>query len=179
MATRHSSGATAAPSPVLDIHLEIAKLAQLSIRQLRERFTEVSGDATESRNRIWLIRRIAWHLQANAYGGLSERARALAKELADDAYLRVVPPRNQAPPQNATERVTVATLAKGADTRLPTVGTILCREYKGRTLCVEVVPTGFVYDGKLYKSLSAVAKHITNSHVNGFRFFGLAKGGAT
>ncbi len=179
MATRHSSGATVAPSPVLDIHLEVAKLEQLSIRQLRERFTAVSGDATNSRSRIWLIRRIAWHLQANAYGGLSERALVLAQELANDAYLRAVPPRNQAPQKIATERVTVATLAKGADTRLPTVGTILYREYKGRTLCVEVVSTGFVYDGQLYKSLSALAKHITGSHVNGFRFFGLAKGGAT
>jgi hypothetical protein len=42
---------------------------------------------TDNRNRTWLIRRIAWRLQANSEGGLSDRARARAAELVNDAAL--------------------------------------------------------------------------------------------
>ena len=55
-------------------------------------------------------------------------------------------------------------------------GTLLIRTYKGRSLAVEVLADGFAYEGERFPSLSAVAKHITGSHVNGYRFFGL--GGA-
>jgi hypothetical protein len=60
-----------------------------------------------------------------------------------------------------------------SDPRLPSPGTQVTRKYKGRTLVVTVLPDGFEYDGERYKSLSAVAKAITGSHMNGFRFFGL------
>ena len=47
------------------------------------------------------------------------------------------------------------------------------RDYKGRTLTVTVLADGFECDGERYRSLTAVAKAITSSHMNGFRFFGL------
>ncbi|OWK39939.1 DUF2924 domain-containing protein [Fimbriiglobus ruber] len=66
-----------------------------------------------------------------------------------------------------------------SDERLPPPGTIITRPYKGRTLHVRVLATGFEHDGTVYTSLSAVAKAITGSHCNGFRFFRLdAKDGA-
>ena len=59
------------------------------------------------------------------------------------------------------------------DNRLPTAGDAIVRTYKGRQVRVVVLADGFEYDGRRYKSLSAVAKAISGSHCNGFRFFGL------
>ena len=54
---------------------------------------------------------------------------------------------------------------------------VITREYKGRTLEVNVLLNGFEFEGEVYKSLSAVAKHITGSHCNGYLFFRLTKNG--
>jgi len=43
----------------------------------------------------------------------------------------------------------------------------------GGRVHVTVLADGFEYQGERYRSLSAVAKAITGSHMNGFRFFGL------
>ena len=58
-------------------------------------------------------------------------------------------------------------------------GTRLVKAYGGRTHVVEVTTTGFVYEGAAFTSLSAIAKHITGTHWNGPKFFGLRdnKGG--
>jgi hypothetical protein len=55
---------------------------------LRARFEELFGEESRSSNHAHLFRRIAWRLQANAEGDLSERARKRALELAEDAGLR-------------------------------------------------------------------------------------------
>ncbi|WP_422395545.1 DUF2924 domain-containing protein [Roseovarius phycicola] len=47
------------------------------------------------------------------------------------------------------------------------------REWNGRTYRVEAVESGFVMNGKHYRSLSSVAKRITSAHWSGARFFGL------
>jgi hypothetical protein len=54
-------------------------------------------------------------------------------------------------------------------------GTILSRDYKGRRISVEVRENGFDYDGKLYRSLSAVAQAVTGTKWNGFLFWGLTQ----
>jgi len=61
----------------------------------------------------------------------------------------------------------------GDDPRLPMSGTILSREYKGRIISVEVRENGFEFDGKIYKSLSSIARAVTGTRWNGFLFFGL------
>ena len=61
------------------------------------------------------------------------------------------------------------------DPRLPAPGSVLARPYKGTTVLVEVRRDGFLYRGELYPSLSAAAKAATSCHLNGFRFFRLAK----
>ena len=60
-------------------------------------------------------------------------------------------------------------------------GTQLVREWNGRRYQVEVIEDGFVMHGKRFKSLSAIAVHITGTGWSGPRFFGLvkAKGSAT
>lgn len=60
-----------------------------------------------------------------------------------------------------------------ADPRLPAVGTILTREFRGRTAKVEVLRQGFQFEKRRYTSLSAIAKEVVKGNRNGFEFFGL------
>ena len=50
----------------LNIVNEVATLQRLSAGQLRQRFTELFGEATKASNRTWLVKRILWRLQALA-----------------------------------------------------------------------------------------------------------------
>jgi hypothetical protein len=76
-----------------NIEREIERLDQMTTTELAERYAELHGRPTRTRHRAYLIRKIAWRLQATAEGGLSERARRRAAELADDADVRVMPPK--------------------------------------------------------------------------------------
>ena len=154
----------------LDIEREVGALPQMPTGQLCERFAEIFGEPTRSRHRTYLIRKIAWKLQVMAEGDLTERARRRADELARGAELRVMAPKTS-DGQTGALQVTRAVVA--TDARLPMPGTAIVRSYKGRSLHVLVTSDGFEFEGERYKSLSAVAKAITGSHVNGFRFFGL------
>src|SRR5436305_12938480 len=71
---------------------ELATLQRLTVPQLRLRYAEVFHETTNANNRTWLVKKIAWRLQALAEGDLSERARQRAAELANDADLRLTPP---------------------------------------------------------------------------------------
>jgi hypothetical protein len=153
----------------MNIVNEVAALQRLSIAQLRQRFAEVFGEATAASNRTWLIKRIAWRMQALAEGDLSERARRRATELARDADLRLNPPQRQATTTTPDPQPT--STPAPVDQRLPPPGTILTRPYKGQLVQVQVLTDGFAYGGRVYPSLSAVAKAITGSHCNGYLFF--------
>ncbi len=166
----------------LNVAREVAALRKLSMRELRARYAGAFGETTNANNKAWLVKRIAWRLQANAEGDLSERARRRAAELANDADLRLSPPKpNADPPPEA--RVHIARLPAGREggqeDRLPPPGTVIVRKYKGQTLRVTVLAEGFEFEGERYKSLSAVAKAITGQHCNGFLFFRLTKGVAS
>ena len=153
---------------------EIAALPRLRVSELRVKFAEVCGEPTPSHNKVWLVKRIAWRLQAQAEGDLSERARKRATELIADPDLRL-----SAPPAAAGSATQdpPAILRVAVDDRLPRPGTILTRRYKGRALQVEVLEQGFAFDGRTYRSLSAVAKAVTGSHCSGHFFFGLTQQG--
>src|SRR5262249_21239247 len=75
-----------------DLAAEIAALPRLRVSELRVKFAAVFGEPTPSHNKVWLIKRIAWRLQAQAEGDLSERARRRAAELIADADLRLSAP---------------------------------------------------------------------------------------
>lgn len=153
----------------LDIEREVAGFQRMSTTQLCTRYAELFGEATRTRHRSYLIRKLAWKLQVLAEGDLSDRARRRAEELARGAELRVMPPKSdEAPSVAPATHIPVST-----DTRLPGPGAAIVREYKGCKHQVLVVANGFEYEGERFKSLSAVAKKITGSHINGFRFFGL------
>jgi len=155
-----------------EIRGQIDELDDMGVKALRERYAEVFGEPSRSGNRRWLVRRIAWRLQAQAEGGVSERAKRRADELARDEDLRLRPPRDlEARLAAPTAR---APMPK-RDERLPIPGTVLVREFKGVEHRVTVLPKGFEYDDTTYRSLSAVAHAISGSHWNGYLFFGLTE----
>jgi DUF2924 family protein len=153
----------------LNIVNEVAALQRLSVGQLRQRFADLFGEATAASNRTWLIKRIAWRMQALAEGDLTERARQRAAELARDADLRLNPPPSKA--NTTTTPTEPIRMPTPVDRRLPPPGTILTRPYKGQLVQVQVLTDGFAYAGRVFPSLSAVAKAVTGSHTNGFLFF--------
>ena len=153
---------------------EIAALPALPVADLREKYAALFGEATRVHNRTWLLKRLAWRMQALAEGGLGERARQRAAQLANDADLRLAAPKAKtsgAIPARTTH------CPRQRDSRLPEPGTIITRAYKGQDLQIKVLQTGFEFAGHVYASLSAVAKEITGSHCNGYLFFRLVQKG--
>jgi Protein of unknown function (DUF2924) len=145
---------------------KIDGLRYQTVGQLRVKYLEVFRQASRSNHKQFLVRRIAWRLQANAEGDLSERARQRALVVAEEADLRI-----RAPHSFLKE------LASGnRDPRLPPPGTRLTRQFQGHTVAVEVLEKGFRYGEQVYRSLSAVARHVTGVQWNGFAFFNLGTG---
>ncbi len=165
------------PPQDASVDAQLEALTTMTVAQLRARYLEVFGEPTTSGNKQWLYRRVAWRIQALAFGGLSERARQRAAELARDADIRVQAPRAIAPqrPTNASNRVLTLSgkVVASSDARLPPPGSVLRRTWKGKEHEVTVLASDFEYQGATYRSLSAVATAITGSHWNGFGFFGL------
>ena len=165
----------------LNVAKEVAVLQRLTVQELRGRYADAFGEETSASNKEWLVKRIAWRLQALAEGDLSQRARQRAAELANDADWRLSPPKlpaaTTAPPATVPTADSAETLPALIQVtgRFPLPGTVLTRAYKGQTLQVKVLPYGFEFHGAFYKSLSAVAKAITGQHCSGLFFFRLRK----
>jgi hypothetical protein len=163
----------------LNVGKEVAALQRMTTAELRAKYAELFGEQTRANNKAWLVKRLAWRLQALAEGGLSERARQRAAELVRDADLRLSAPKVR-PATPVPEPAQPVALRFQPDGRLPPPGTVITRRYKGTVLQVQVLPHGFEYQGQVFGSLSAVAKAITGSHCNGFLFFRISgKGGHT
>ena len=77
-----------------EIRAEIESLRHMTVGQLKDKYREVFSEESRSNHKQFLFRRIAWRIQANAWGGLSERARQRALEIANDADLRIRAPKN-------------------------------------------------------------------------------------
>ncbi|MBI1898472.1 MAG: DUF2924 domain-containing protein [Acidobacteria bacterium] len=73
---------------------QIEGLRHMTVGQLKYKYLEVFGEESRSNHKQFLFRRIAWRIQANVEGGLSERARRRALEIANDADLRIRAPKN-------------------------------------------------------------------------------------
>jgi len=160
----------------INVGKHIAALKRMTVTELRAKHMEVFGEPTRSGHKDYLVKRIAWRIQANAEGGLTERARRRAEELANDADLRTHAPRQQLDEAPAGVTTTTA-VTFDHDPRLPLPGSFITRRYKGCDIVVKVLPKGFEYDGEIYRSLSAVAKALTGKHWNGYHFFRLNDNG--
>jgi hypothetical protein len=168
---------------------DLAELGVLPSRELARRHLELFGEPTRSNNREYLIRKLAWRIQENAFGGLTERAKSRISELGDE-----VPHswRRRAAEKLGAVRIPVLSRATAAaspakrpaatanssherprDPRLPPVGSVLGRMYAGERHDVRVLEVGFEYKGTVFNSLSQVARAISGTSWNGFGFFGL------
>ncbi len=156
--------------------MEIENLRRATLADLRSKFRELFHEPTRSRHREHLFRRIAWRLQALAEGDLTGRAFRRAQEIARDADLRKVAPRDFL--QVEGQRVQTTPSARNGrqpDCRLPLPGVVLSRKWKGRTILVDVLADGFRCENRHYSSLSAIAVAITGTRWNGIAFFGLTR----
>jgi hypothetical protein len=122
---------------------------------LREEWRKLKGADPPRLSRDLMLRAVAYALQIRLFG---EPPSDTIKKLgaSSDQALEVT---------TATERRPID-LSPGAR---------LVREWHGRTHTVEVLRQGFLFEDKVYRSLSEIARRITGSHWSGPRFFGLVK----
>jgi hypothetical protein len=140
---------------------QIASLKLLATPVLKARWRELFGTEPPAYNRRFLESRLAYRIQELAYGGLKpetiERLEALGEQLDGG---------------NPIVRRTRTDMK-------PIAGTRLIREWKGVEHCVTVLDDGYEYQGRPFKSLSAIARTITGTRWNGLLFFGLARRNGT
>lgn len=156
----------------------IDTLAAMSVAELRQQYRTVFGEEPTVAHRQFLFRKIAWRLQADREGGLSESARELARGIARDTPLRsrVVANAEKRSAGLPPEQTATTTINPGHDSRLPMPGGLIVKQHKGETIVVKVLDNGrFEYGDRRYKSLSAIAQEITGTKWNGLLFFGLTK----
>jgi hypothetical protein len=146
---------------------QLASLEGMTVGQLAEKFREVFGFPTRTRNKPYLRKRVAWRIQELAEGGLSPRALAKIEELAPLAPVRWRP--------DLTTSTGAGPLPRTRDPRLPAPGTVLVRTHKGVEHQVTVLADGFEYHEERHASLSQIARLITGTPWNGFLFWGLQR----
>ena len=149
---------------------QITALKEMPARELRKKYEEVFNDKkAASNNRVYLWKKIAYRIQELEYGSISGEAQAKVSQLMEEydpinnKALRPEKPVEEKPQRPSTAR----------DRRLPIPGTVITKEYKNNTVQVKVLEKGFEYNGKVYKSLTAIAKELTGAHWNGYLFFSL------
>src|SRR4051812_33291564 len=155
-----------------NIEQTVEALRRMAPAQLRVKYQELFGEPTRTGNGEFLFKRCAWRVQSLAEGTLSERARRRAEELAKTTDVRTTLPR---PPKAATDasgRIVTRPARETAHDRLPVAGTVLTRTYRGRRVEAKVLPNGFEHDGEDYRSLSAIARHVTGTQWNGHTPYG-------
>ena len=148
---------------------EIMALKEMTLGELEKKYEVVfDGKKAPSNNKVYLWRKIAYRLQELEFGGLSEEAQKKLDEL-----IQKYDPANNVLLRPESEQSAV--LKKSSlmpDRRLPIPGSIITKNYKGNKLEVKVLENSFEYNGKIYKTISAVASEITGQHWNGYLFFG-------
>lgn len=148
---------------------EIMALKEKSLAELKATYEELfEGKKAASNNKIYIWRKIAYRIQELEQGGLSVEAQGKIDEFI----------KNYDPVNNKSLRPTDVPGADkktrlSRDKRLPIPGTLITKEYKGRTIEIKVLENGFEYNSKTHKSLTAIAKEVTGAHWNGYLFFNL------
>jgi hypothetical protein len=133
----------------------LAALKNMTVNELKADWQALFDAPAPNNSRTFLESRLAYRIQELTYGGPDKQTRRLLDLLADEV------------------EGTLTRKAQIADPRNPVVGTKLIREWDGIAHTVTVLKEGFEWGGQRYKSLSAVARAITGTRWNGYRFFGL------
>jgi hypothetical protein len=137
---------------------QLAALPSKTTLELKQLWRDLYDREPPPYNKPFLVKRLAYRVQELAYGGLSARAEAKLDRLIAEEEARL----NGKLPKNRGDR--------------PIAGTRMIREWQGVEHTVTVLADGFEYQGRRYKSLSAIARAITGTRWNGPAFFGLRDG---
>jgi Protein of unknown function (DUF2924) len=147
--------------PQADVLRRLAALERAPTPELKRQWRELFGREPPAFSRTYLQSRLAYRIQELAYGGVHAETVARLEALGDKLDGGNI------------------TLRRIRSDDRPIAGTRLVREYQGITHEIEVLVDGFAYEGRAYKSLSAIARYITMTRWNGWTFFGLrGRGGA-
>jgi len=149
---------------------QIMALRENSLDELKTKYEELfSGQKAPSNNKIFMWRKIAYRLQELEYGGISAETQSRIQQLIQ----QYDPINNKALRPDASIKNRPKKNDLSRDKRLPIPGTVITKEYKGISLQVKILKSGFEYNSKIYKSLTAIAKEVTGAHWNGYLFFNL------
>jgi len=140
---------------------QLAELDNLSTDELKTRWRALYGKEPPRFNRQFLIKRLAYRIQEIAHGGLTDDDRARMDQVLDE--------------QGFNDIGVKLGGGKAGPVDRPIPGTRLVREWQGERHEVTVLPEGFEYRGRPYRSLSALARQITGTAWNGLVFFGLRR----
>jgi hypothetical protein len=140
---------------------QLAELDRFTPTEIKERWRALFGSEPPVYKRPFLIKRLAHRIQELAHGGLSEATRRRMDEILDDAGYD----------ENGVFKKDKRIFRKSPTA--PVAGTRLIREWNGESHEVTALRVGFEYQGRQYKSLSAIAREITGTRWNGPAFFGL------
>ena len=136
-----------------------ARVAELSCLPMSELWTvwdQYFPRRPINPNRVFIESRIAYKVQEEAFGGLSDTVRHRLETI-------------------GARHSRIKLRARPRDINF-VPGTVLLREWGDREHKVLVTAEGlFEYEGSTFKSLTAVARQITGTHWSGPRFFGLNK----
>jgi hypothetical protein len=161
--TRITGQAVATPTfpaiPKTDVLGRLAALHAAPIATLRQQWRELYGKEPLPFSRSYIQSRLAYRIQELAYGGLRPETRARLEALGEQL-----------------DGGNVVLRRIRADHR-PLPGTRLIREHAGVQHIVTVRADDFEFEGRPYRSLSAIARHITGTRWNGWTFFGLRSRG--
>lgn len=117
----------------------------------QERFRKPAPDGVRKE---LLVRMLAYRIQEQAYGGLSVQTRRRLDEMA-------------AAMSSGDPKAAISNMVSAKP------GTQLIRSWKGKTHTVTIEESGYQYEGRRYRSLSEIARHITGTQWSGPLFFGL------
>ena len=143
-----------------DVLARLAALKGASSMDLKQQWRQLFDTQPPPYNRRFLESRLAYRIQELAYGGLKPETVARLEALGE-----------QLDGGNVVVRRT------RVDDK-PIAGTRLIREYQGIEHSVTVLNDGFEWQGRPYRSLSAIARAITGTRWNGWTFFGIRRAGA-
>lgn len=155
----------------------LSRLRRMDLKELQVEYERVCGKPSKSRNREWLFKTVARALQgqdepkSDQPAGPTITAKFERKSRSKNKTKTAK--REKAAKVGKKPRSRVKPIGD-RDPRLPKQGTVIERLYKKRKLLVTVEQDGFTFGGKSYRSLSALAQHITGAKaINGFLFFQL------
>ncbi|MDN5929285.1 MAG: DUF2924 domain-containing protein [Hyphomicrobiales bacterium] len=171
---------------------ELEQLEAMSRAELVERWRAIYGCPPPAGvRRGLLIYAAGWDIQVKRLGNFSGEARRMLRREID----RIRPERRVGPGEAAGDRPdgtpspnirangevdaaadnhnSLSMVSPSVERRKPVAGARLLRDWNGRTHVIDVIENGYLYDGSVYRSLSAIARRITGVHWSGPRFFGL------